>query len=410
MNKLTGNLIIGALCVVMGLALACGGGGSSSNNSVTGGGDEAQLAVVTVVSSDWSSGAISTITTTGERAATNGLLASGTSDQDVTSHNGYVYIVRRYMADNILKVSGTAVGAEGVVYQYSTLGATEDGTGNPQWIAFAGDTKAYISRYEYNTLWVIDPSTESEDTFKTGEIDLSQFADDDEVVEMSKMVIVGTKLFVCLQRLDRADAWNWIPSNTAYVVVIDTETDEVIDVDTDTAGVQSVELLTRNPQKITYLSETGLIYVQSVGRYPGFGTDPEYTGGIETIDPTTYETQLLVDDDDGAGQAAYGGNISHIALVSATRGYLVVYAGWGDNSVRSFNPTTGEVSDVIENLANISVAGLAVDQQGFLWVLDTSWAGPGIRVFDTTTDTQVSSLIDLGGLSPTAITFVGVSQ
>ncbi len=373
-------------------------------------GEIVQLATITVVSADWSSGALSTVTTTGTRTATNRLLACDTSDQDIASYGSHLYIIRRYMADNILKVNGASIDAEGIVYQYSTLGATEQGTGNPQWIAFAGDTKAYVSRYEYNTMWIVNPSAEDESDFKIGEIDLSQFADGDGIVEMSKMVIVGSKLFVCLQRLDRTDAWDWIPSNTAYVVVIDTETDLVVDVDPDTEGDQAVELLTRNPLDIRYLPETGLVYIQSVGRYPGFGTDAEYTGGIETIDPATYHAQLIVDDDDGTGSAAYGGNVSEMVLASATRGYLVSYAGWGDNSVRSFDPTTGAVGEVIAGLAGINVAGLAVDRQGYLWVLDATYTAPGVRVFDTATDTQVGGLIDLGGLCPTSIAFVDVAE
>jgi hypothetical protein len=381
---------------------AAGGGG--------GDGETTQLAVLAVRSGDWASGAVSTVTTTGTRTAVNNLLPADTSDLDITSYNGSIYIIRKYMADNVIKVDGGNVAAAGVVYQYSTMSAAEENTSNPQWMAFVGDTKAYLSRYEYNTLWIVDPSAATEDAFKTGEIDLSDFADGDESAEISRMTVVGTRLFVCLQRMDRTDPMSWVPSNTAYVVVIDTETHEVIDVDPDHEGIQAIELATRNPQKIEHLPQTGLIYVQSVGRYPGFGNDAEYTGGIETIDPVSYRTRLLVDDDDGAGTAAYGGNISNMALASATKGYLVTYAAWGDTSVRSFDPTTGAVGDVVTGLANIDCAGLGVDDHGYLWVLDQGFAAPGVRVFDTTTDTQVGDLIDLGGLNPIAITFVDIPQ
>jgi hypothetical protein len=288
------------------------------------------------------------------------------------------------------------------------MDADEEGTSNPHWVAFASATKGYLSRYEYNTLWIIDPSAESEEDFKTGEIDLSAYADSDEVVEMSKMAVVDGKLFVILQRMDRSDAWNWLPSNTAYLLVIDTGTDEIVDADTDAPGVQAVELTVRNPVDIRYAAETGMLYVLGVGKYPGFDTPAEYTGGIEAVDPATYATTLIVDDDDGEGTAAYGGNINAMAIASSTKGYLVVYEAWGDTSVRTFDPGTGAVGDVIETLAHKDIQGLAVDDGGFLWVLDASFAAPGVLVYDTTTDTQVGDLIDLGGLSPGAITFVDI--
>jgi ligand-binding sensor domain-containing protein len=114
-----------------------------------------------------------------------------------------------------------------------------------------------------------------------------------------------------------------------------------------------------------------------------------------TVDPDTYETQLLIDDDAGAdlssetltGGGTYGGLINGMAIVSATKGYLLIYSGWQDVSLRSFNPTTGEVSDPIEGFANQDLSSLAVDSQGRLWV----GSGSSIMILNSSTDTLVQT-------------------
>jgi ligand-binding sensor domain-containing protein len=66
---------------------------------------------------------------------------------------------------------------------------------------------------------------------------------------------------------------------------------------------------------------------------------------------------------------------------------LLIYSGWQDVSLRSFNPTTGEVSDPIEGFANQDLSSLAVDSQGRLWV----GSGSSIMVLNSSTDTLVQT-------------------
>jgi hypothetical protein len=66
----------------------------------------------------------------------------------------------------------------------------------------------------------------------------------------------------------------------------DTEIDTGVDNDDDVLGIP---LPIKNPLAIQYLEENETIYVQGAGNY--FATPPEYTGGIATINKTTYETE-----------------------------------------------------------------------------------------------------------------------
>ena len=60
----------------------------------------------------------------------------------------------------------------------------------------------------------------------TSSIDLSPWADDDGFPEMDQMVLVGDRLFVSIQRLDRTDFFR--PTGKGALVVGDTTDDSVI--------------------------------------------------------------------------------------------------------------------------------------------------------------------------------------
>ena len=146
---------------------------------------------------------------------------------------------------------------------------------------------------------------------------MNAYADDDGIPEMESGVIVDGILYITMQRLN-----NFAPSETAYVALFDTATDTEIDTGVaNDDNVLGIPLPIKNPGSIQYLEENDTIYVQGAGN--AYATPPDYTGGIVTIDPSSYAVELLVDDGETTG------NISGMVIANADKGYFIGYAGWG---------------------------------------------------------------------------------
>src|SRR5262249_58493249 len=109
---------------------------------------------------------------------------------------GRVFIVSRFLGDNVQILDPKRGLATAL--QCST------GPGsNPHDIVVAGPRKAYVTRYDARELWIVDPGAASCDGFRRGAIDLGPFADADGLPEMDQMALVGDRLFVSVERLDR---------------------------------------------------------------------------------------------------------------------------------------------------------------------------------------------------------------
>ena len=358
-----------------------------------------QTAVVATAASDYSVGAISVISVDRPRTAQNGLLPTA-SDISVASYGAYFYLIGRYQSNNVAKININA--PETVIWQYSTEG--DDENSNPYDMVFVSAEKAYLFRYGTTKAWIVNPSTTSEAGFKIGELDLSAYADSDGIPEMVSGVIVDGKLFIILQRLDRNNSW--APTNTAYVAVFDTATDTEIDTGiTNPDGVSGISLDIKNLSAIQYLEENNTIYVQGAGRYGSSwsGTDPEYTGGIVSIDPDTYDTTMVLDDGDDTSHPY--GNIAGMVIVSETKGYFVGYEDWGDSTLYSFDPSTGTVGNAVSGLEGKGIAGMESgiypDNNEMTWVCNQTDAR--IDILNTTDDTIDESVST--NLNPLKVVF-----
>lgn len=259
---------------------------------------------------------------------------------------------------------------------------------------FVNDQKAYVLRYGKTTAWIVNPSATREADFKTGELDLSSYAafDENGIPDMNNGIIVNDKLFITLQMLGNS----FPPTDTAYVAVFDITTDQEIDTGKSGNLLKGIAMQVINPfSDIAYTSDTGLIYVQAIGGYTG-----SYTGGIETINTVNYATDLLVDDGDN-GAHPYG-NISALAIHSGTLAYFVGYDSFTDNNLYKFNPFTGEiVQSSIAALQDISIQNIAMDNQGRLWVSDSSNAT--LYIVDANTDEVIDSVST--SLNPGTVSF-----
>ncbi len=353
-----------------------------------------QTAVVATAASDYTSGAHSVISVNpvgGPRTVQNDLLPTG-SDVSMVAYGKYGYRIERYQADNVTKFDVAA--PDTVIWQFSTLDAGETVSSNPYDLVFASETKAYLLRWGRSTAWIVNPSATTQANFKVGELDLSAYADyDDGVPGMTAGLILDGKLFIIMQNIDQSGDYT---PGAAYVAVYDISTDTQIDTG-KTEGLKGIALPMKNPSDIQYLPETGMIWISCQGRYEGWtGTPAAYSGGILKMDPDTYDMETVIDDGDDDSHPY--GNISNMALVSATKGYFIGYAAAGDNTLFSFNPSTGVVDGpVMADLQRKNLGDLAVDKNGMLWVGNgtdaaVSIVNPQTDALDETVDTNLNPI------------------
>jgi hypothetical protein len=302
-----------------------------------------------------------------------------------------LFVIQRLGSNSIVVLDPNNPGVPLKNYTTNDPGANAPQS-NPHDMAFVSSSKAYISRYELNTILIVNPLTGEQ---LGGTIDLSQFADSDGLVEMDQMVIVKGKLYVALQRLDRNNFYS--ASNDSYVVVIDTTTDQIVDVDSGTQGIQPIDLAGRNPfGDLVYLPSTDRIYLTDTGNF--FTGDP--FGGIEAVNPDTNTTDGIVLADE-----AFGGPLGTFGILSDTVAYATVFDASFNNFVVPFNLSTRQIDAPLTGIGSGYIPGMAFDGNGLLYVVDRDTTNPGIQVFDPTTNQKIEGPIDTG-LPPAVLVFV----
>jgi hypothetical protein len=258
---------------------------------------------------------------------------------------------------------------------------------NPHDILVAGPHKAYVTRYDRSELWIVDPGAASCAGFHVGTIDLAAWADADGIPEMDQMALVGERLFVTVQRLDRAH--QFAPAGKSLVLAIDTTTDTVVG-------------------QVTLAGANAFGDAAGIGREPGTGKllvneagDIFRTGdgGIQRVDPFTLtgEDWLMTEDD-------FGGNVTDFAIASPTKGHAVVITDALKNLLVAFDPSQRLVTRRLLTRTDY-LPDVALAPDGTLWVADRDLHAGGVRIFDTTSDTEVAGPIDVG-LPPFAFGFV----
>ena len=217
-----------------------------------------QSAVVATAAPDYTSGAISIISVDpvgGPRTVDNNLDATG-SDISVVAYGQYFYVIGRSSLNNIAKYDIQSPST--LIWEYSTEG--DEHNSNPQQLIFLNDHKAYLTRLGSDKVWIVDPSTTTEAGFKTGEIDLSAYVDQndgDHLPEAHSGVIVGGNLFITLQRVDLSKSYGNFVYYTPEVIVINTSNNNTIDV----ISIPDI----KNPWGTEYVASTNMIYIQGAG-------------------------------------------------------------------------------------------------------------------------------------------------
>ncbi len=305
------------------------------------------------------------------------------SDAVARAHDGLVYVVNRLGGDNIQAIDP----ATGYATRWQC--SVENGS-NPHDIAFAAPNKAYVTRYERATIAIVDPTTGPDCAgFLRGTVDLSAFADGDGLPEMDQAVVIGDRLFVTLQRLDRRNFFR--PSDYSLVVVVDVATDTV---------VGSIRLTGTNPfaesAGLAPDPTTGKITLTEVGE---FGRLDD--GGLERIDPATLTAEGFF-----VTEADLGGNVTDVVSIDPHHAYAILLDEVARSRVVRFDPTTKQVTATLVAADDFLVdIELGPDGQT-LYLTDRTLRRPGIRRFAIADDTELPpSPIDTG-LPPFDVVFV----
>src|SRR5580765_2479535 len=339
----------------------------------------ARAARAYVVESDFSTGSFSSAEVLTRAPSCD--VASVHSDARVRWYNGRVYVVNRFGADNIEVLDGSTFG---VVKQFSV------GNGaNPYDIAFASPAKAYVTRYETPDLWIVNPATGSHD----GTLSLAALADADGIPEMDRMIVVGPLLFVSLQRVDRNHGF--APTDSSLVAVIDTRTDQLVDCDAAHPGVQGILLPRQNPvTPFAFDAPRSRLYLGCAGAY---GV-PD--GGVVRVDPAS-----LTADGVAAVEDSLGGDVLDITFRDDARAYAIVSDPAFNTQLIRWSPVTGRRLDTLYSPGGFSLADAELTPSGNeVWVCNSSFGSPGIRVFSTATQAQVGGPIACT-LPPEGLTF-----
>lgn len=337
-------------------------------------------------------GSLATISLASPGIAATGRVTTDGSDAVVRSFGGRIYVVNRFGTDTIQVIDPASFA---VIGNYSANVAPGAGS-NPQDIAVLSDQKAYITRLDAQSdsansddLLIVRPLTGE----RIGSIDLTPYTTDDgeRLARAAQMVLVGSRLFVCLQDLPA----NMLLSadTNGKVVVIDTERDAVTDV---------IALAGRNPWDITYSPLTGKLYVANTGVYDAFWTPQiaDGNGGIEVIDGSTLASQGIVVDD-----ANLGAEVFQVRIASAELGFVSV----GGNRIASFNPTTNAIIDTnVYQTTFYALPDFSIDEERRLVVADQAAANPGAVFVDAESGAVIAGPTGVGAL-PVSVTFADVA-
>jgi len=280
------------------------------------------------------------------------------SDAAVRCFGGFLYVIERYGADNIMKFNPAKTNDSGICYQ-EHLG---DGW-NPQDIEFVSETKAYVSCQGTPKILIFNPKGGT----VTGSIDISAYTfnpDSNSSPHAADLQLVGTSLYAMLQRRN-----GFNPGAPTLLLKINTSTDSIVD---------TIALKYKNGYAMAYADNA--LYVSNPGDNYTVGD-----GAIEKVDLATKTVTTIIDEDD------LGGNPNEIVHKSGSRFYVTNYIGWRDVKVVEID---AQSRTIIETLPDIKDAfgGIFYDKTDeLLYVGERDTLEWGVRKFSD--NRQVGDII-----------------
>lgn len=342
-----------------------------------------------VLTTDYTTGTLSVVDL--DSRAVTADVAMVSPDPFARWHDGLLYVVNRLGYDNVQVID--PANGYATVRQFSTGSGT-----NPQDIAFASPSKAYVSRLGSPDLLVVDPRTGT----PTGTISLAAWADADGNPEAARMTMVGTLLFVALERLT-----NFAPADTGLVVVVDTQADTVFDADPFTSGLQVVRLPGKNPSTDFALRPSGAPMADSRLFIGCTGNWGELDGGIaEIVVPGWAQGMPAAIACAGYAitETALGGDIADIVAYGASHSYAVVCDASYNTSLVAWDPEAGTKLGTLYAPGGYCLADVALDDRRELYACNGSFEAPGLHVFAAGDDVRLAGPIATG-LPPVQVVF-----
>jgi glutamine cyclotransferase len=295
------------------------------------------------------------------------------TDNAVRTNGGDVYILERFGKDNVVKYNTREMAVE---YQ-EHLG---EGL-NIQDIAFASETKAYISCYESADLIVFNPNTGR----KVSTIDLSRFnayAETDSAEAYpyaSALAVYGDYLYVACQRLNSL----FEPADTSLIAVIDIRTDAI---------VTSIKLNKKNPASMDVFGDK--LLVSSSGDW---SDATAASSGIEMINLANNENLGLI-----ADGGAFGGSLGNVIFISSNKAYAAAMTANWTTDIIEFNPATKTVGAKINGISDGS-GGLAYDGST-LYVGDRGFGAAGVVAVNPSTNAAERTIST--GMPPSGVAII----
>jgi len=172
--------------IAMALAIgACGNNDDDDSAGVINGTSDNIGTAVFASRASFETGQVQRLSISGGDVLDGAYEATG-GDIVVATDGTSVYQLGRFLIDNITKYSLDDVTTP--IYQRSVAGM--EASANPHDIVFVNETKAYLIRYDSPAVWIVDPSADSDELFKTGELDLSAYDVNDATPEPNSAVII----------------------------------------------------------------------------------------------------------------------------------------------------------------------------------------------------------------------------
>ncbi len=300
-----------------------------------------------VVTSDYTSGLLQRVSLTDNRVV---------NDEDIPIHGDavmrgnreHLFVVNRLGRDSVLVLSRET---RKVVGNYSVGGL------NAQDFLWLSGSLAYVTRMESKHILQVHPTTGKS---AGPNIDLSSYADDDGIPEMSEMAFIDGKVWLQIKRLKK-----YKPTNYSSVAVIQPQTGDL----------QVVPLTGLNPVTDFKVGADEKIYVGEAGY---LGLESKLDGGIDQIDPKSRQVKGWV-----VTEQELGGDIADFEILSATLGVATIdLPAAGKSKLVLFNPTTHKLTKVVAEGEAYAFSKIVWDKKrdAVYWI-DRDKRRPRIRNF-----------------------------
>lgn len=342
-------------------------------------GDDGDVAAfVATRAPDFGSGRVDRLVVDGEGLVVDGSYPATVSDIRVGTVDGDMIEIAAFGTSTIARYAADDTSAP--IWEFSANEGDVDA--NPQDVVFDEAGFGYVTRYGDDALWVIDPSVgaDGEADFVETRFDLGAY--DEDAPNATDMVIVDGRLFVLIERLENG----FDPTRPGYVAVFDLATGLEIDTDPDSEGLPGIALETVNPTALQHDTDSGQLWVVGRGNFslnPEVPGDP-YTGGLESIDATSYANALVIDD---GSEEENRGFFTDAVVLTGTKAYLVTPTTFPDATVLVADPEAGTIAaEPVAGLVDQPIAAFTEGPDGRVWI-GLGGDSPGIAFLDPATDT-----------------------